>query len=103
VADALAALAERLGEALLGGVEDERRWFAEAQATLERIGYASREAEVFASALFVTGVHAVAGYGRAQGVAPVFVCPDCGRGSRNPHDVEHGYCGACHRVTARAN
>lgn len=25
-----------------------------------------------------------------------FTCPDCGRTSHNPNDVEHRYCGACH-------
>ena len=28
-----------------------------------------------------------------------FTCPKCGRTSHNPHDAEHGYCGACHDWT----
>lgn len=28
-----------------------------------------------------------------------FTCPRCGRTSYHPHDVEHGYCGACHAFT----
>lgn len=31
--------------------------------------------------------------------APTFTCPKCGRTSHNPHDAEHGYCGACHEFT----
>lgn len=29
-----------------------------------------------------------------------FTCPACGRTSRNPKDVEEGYCGHCHDWTA---
>lgn len=28
---------------------------------------------------------------------PYFVCPDCGRFSANPDDVENSYCGNCHQ------
>jgi predicted RNA-binding Zn-ribbon protein involved in translation (DUF1610 family) len=28
-----------------------------------------------------------------------FTCPKCGRVTCNPHDIENGYCGACHDFT----
>jgi hypothetical protein len=28
-----------------------------------------------------------------------FTCPDCGATSYSRNDVEHGYCGHCHRFT----
>jgi len=31
-----------------------------------------------------------------------FTCPRCGRTSWNPHDVEYGYCGACHDWTGQS-
>jgi len=35
--------------------------------------------------------------------ASTFTCPSCGRTSHNPHDVEHSYCGACHRHWRQLN
>lgn len=29
--------------------------------------------------------------------APAITCPRCLKTSHNPHDVEHQYCGFCHR------
>lgn len=29
----------------------------------------------------------------------VFTCPECGRISHHPEDLEHGFCGACHAWT----
>ncbi|MEV7263999.1 hypothetical protein AB0N38_10650 [Micromonospora aurantiaca] len=31
--------------------------------------------------------------------APSFTCPECGRVSYHPRDIEEGYCGACHSWT----
>lgn len=31
-----------------------------------------------------------------------FVCPECGKHSANPADLEFGYCGACHAYTGAA-
>lgn len=28
---------------------------------------------------------------------PHVTCPECRRTSYNPHDIAHGYCGACHK------
>jgi hypothetical protein len=35
--------------------------------------------------------------GHAAPPAPAFTCPECGRISHLPGDVEHRYCGACHK------
>lgn len=35
----------------------------------------------------------------AATTARTFVCPLCGKGSADPRDAEHCYCGACHVFT----
>lgn len=33
-------------------------------------------------------------------MADSITCPRCGATSHNPHDIEQGYCGACHDFTS---
>lgn len=35
--------------------------------------------------------------GAGTSTAPHFTCPSCARVTYNPSDIEHRYCGACHR------
>jgi hypothetical protein len=96
----LELLAQELGKALLSGLQAQDAWFQAACRTLARHGLDPLTAEAWALDLFVTGARAAA---PDYAMVDVFVCPVCELVSQNPHDAAHGYCGACHAVTRRAN